>query len=34
MAQCAECTYLDISDGNYEGRFWCEKNVKDILLQI
>lgn len=31
MAQCAECTYLDISDGNYEGRFWCEKKCERHL---
>ena len=31
MANCAECTYLDISDGNLYGAFWCEKKLERHL---
>ena len=31
MAKCAECTYLDISDGNSNGAFWCEKKLERHL---
>ena len=31
MANCAECTYLDISDGNLYGAFWCDKKLERHL---
>lgn len=31
MAICAECTYLDISDGNSYGQFWCDKKSERHL---
>lgn len=31
MATCAECTYLDISDGNSNGAFWCDKKLERHL---
>ena len=31
MAKCAECTYLDLSDGNINGAFWCEKKLERHL---
>ena len=31
MANCGECTYLDISSGNSSGAFWCEKKLERHL---
>lgn len=31
MAICAECTYLDLSDGNSDGAFWCDKKLERHL---
>lgn len=31
MAKCGECTYLNISDGNSSGAFWCEKRLERHL---
>ena len=28
MAQCAECTYLDINYGHSSGKFWCDKKCE------
>jgi len=25
MANCAECTYLDLNTGNIDGAYWCDK---------
>jgi len=31
MAICAECTYLDLSDGNSYGAFWCNNKCERHL---
>lgn len=31
MAQCAECTYLDLEDANSDGEYWCEKKCERHL---
>lgn len=31
MARCAECTYLDLSDSNSYGEFWCDKKCERHL---
>ena len=31
MAQCAECTYLDLEDSNSEGKYWCDKKCERHL---
>jgi len=31
MAQCAECTYLDLEDKDSSGKFWCDKQLERHL---
>ena len=31
MAICAECTYLEINNGNYTGAFWCDRKLERHL---
>ena len=31
MANCAECTYLDLSDYNSSGAYWCDKKLERHL---